>query len=87
LMRETAALQPRQIVIDDTPQHVHMERILERLATSARLSFTDLFEPPHTRGRLLGIFLAILELIKASSVAAEQTEVFGEIWIVKPLAA
>src|SRR5438132_11024504 len=27
LMRETAALQPRQIVMDETPIHIHMERI------------------------------------------------------------
>jgi segregation and condensation protein A len=87
LMRETAALQPRQIVMDDTPQQVHQDRILERLTSSPRLSFTDLFDPPHTRGRLLGIFLAILELIKARSIEAEQADVFGEIWIVKPLAA
>jgi segregation and condensation protein A len=83
LMRETAALQPRQIVIDDTPQQVHQERILERLSTAQRLSFTELFEPPHTRGRLLGIFLAILELSKALSIEAEQADAFGEIWIVK----
>jgi segregation and condensation protein A len=87
LMRETAALQPRQIIIDDTPQLVHQERILQRLAIVPRLSFADLFEPPHTRGRLLGVFLAVLELIKAGSVEAEQEDVFGDIWIVKPLAA
>jgi segregation and condensation protein A len=73
--------------MDDTPQQVHQDRILERLTSSPRLSFADLFDPPHTRGRLLGIFLAILELIKARDIEAEQTGVFGEIWIVKPLAA
>src|SRR5215813_5619180 len=31
LMRETNALLPRQIVMDETPIHVHMERILEML--------------------------------------------------------
>ena len=30
LMRETQALQPQQIVLDDTPQHIHMETILLR---------------------------------------------------------
>jgi segregation and condensation protein A len=81
LMRETAALQPKQIVMDDTPLHVHMERILQRLTEQAPLSFTDLFAPPHTRGRLLGLFLATLELIKGKRVLAEQPEPFGEIWI------
>jgi segregation and condensation protein A len=86
LMRETAALEPRQIVMDDTPQQVHEARILERLAASPRLSFAALFEPPHTRGRLLGIFLALLELMKAGRVEAEQVAALGEIWI-KPQAA
>jgi chromatin segregation and condensation protein Rec8/ScpA/Scc1 (kleisin family) len=80
-MRETAALAPRQIVIDDTPQQVHMDQILERLTAARRLTFAELFAPPRTRGRLLGIFLAILELIKGRQVVAEQVEVFGDIWV------
>ena len=81
LMRETAALQPRQIVMDDTPIHVHMERILQRLAERAPVSLTELFTPPHTRGRLLGLFLATLELIKGKQVVVEQPEAFGEVWV------
>ncbi|HYT93890.1 MAG TPA: segregation/condensation protein A [Gemmataceae bacterium] len=79
LMRETAALQPRQIVMDETPIHVHMERILQRLAEKAPLTLTELFTPPHTRGRLLGLFLATLELIKGRRVVVEQSQSFGEI--------
>ena len=82
LMRETIALQPKQIIMDETPIQVHMERILDRLRQLGRLSFAELFTPPHTRGRLLGIFLAILELIKERKIEAEQPEVFGEVWIV-----
>jgi segregation and condensation protein A len=81
LMRETAALEPRQIVMDDTPQHIVMEQILERLQSAPRVAFSELFVMPHTRGRLLGIFLAILELIKAQRIAAEQEGVFGDIWV------
>src|SRR5262249_18732862 len=57
LMQETLALQPQQIVADHTPIYVHMETILARLAEVPRLAFSDLFTPPHTRGRLLGLFL------------------------------
>ncbi|MCI0459933.1 MAG: segregation/condensation protein A [Gemmataceae bacterium] len=81
LMRETAALQPQQIQMDETPLHVHMEHILQRLAEQARIAFTELFTPPHTRGRLLGLFLATLELIKARRILVEQSEPFGEIWV------
>jgi segregation and condensation protein A len=80
LMRETSALQPRTIVLDETPIHVHMERILELLHRRGRTPFTAIFLPPHTRGRLLGLFLATLELIKANRVVADQAELFGEIW-------
>ena len=80
-MRETAALQPRTVVMDETPLQVHMDGILRLLAERPRLTLTDLFTPPHTRGRLLGLFLALLELIKARRVAVEQSEPFGGIWV------
>src|SRR5262249_9472292 len=81
LMRETLALQPRQIVMDETPLQVHMEAILRRLEAGPGAAFADLFPPPHTRGRLLGLFLALLELIKGRRVLAEQPEPFGSIWV------
>ena len=81
LMRETSALQPRQIVMDETPIHVHMENILKRLEQQPKLAFKDIFTPPHTRGRLLGIFLGVLELMKMKKIEAQQDDTFGEIWI------
>jgi segregation and condensation protein A len=84
LMRETLALQPQQIVMDETPIHVHQARILEMLETTPRLAFAAVFTPPRTRGRLVGLFLAVLELIKTRRLAAEQDEVFGAIWLTRP---
>jgi segregation and condensation protein A len=81
LMRETLALQPRQIVMDETPIHVYMEQLAARLQPGTPLSFTDIFDPPRHRGRLVGLFLAILELIKRRRVRIEQGEAFGEIWL------
>jgi segregation and condensation protein A len=81
LLRETSALQPQQIVMDETPIHIHMERIVEQLRLRGPLTLTALYTPPHTRGRLLGLFLATLELIKGHQVQAEQPELFGEITI------
>ncbi len=81
LMRETSALRPRQIVMDETPIHVHMERILVILGQRGRTPFADIFAAPHTRGRLLGLFLAILELIKVNKIQAEQPQLFGAIML------
>jgi segregation and condensation protein A len=79
LMRETLALQPQQIIVDQTPIHVYMEQILRRLECEPSIAFADLFTPPHTRSRLVGLFLALLELIKGKRLAAEQPEPFGVI--------
>ncbi|HXG11430.1 MAG TPA: segregation/condensation protein A [Gemmataceae bacterium] len=81
LMRETLALQPQQVTADPTPIHVYMEQIVQRLEREPSLPFTRLFTPPHTRARLVGLFLALLELIKTRRLVAEQPEPFGEIWL------
>lgn len=78
LMRETAAAQPSHIAIDETPIQVHMDRIVDLLVRQERITLTELYTPPYSRGRLLGLFLATLELIKARRIWVEQPEVFGE---------
>ncbi len=83
LMRETLALQPKQIVVDETPIQIYMERILALLEERSRLGFVDLFTPPYYRARLVGLFLALLELMKSKQIQAEQEAPFGEIWICK----
>jgi segregation and condensation protein A len=81
LMRETQAVTATTIQVDDTPQHVYEERILDRLERQGRTAFRDLFEPPLTKVRLIGYFLAILELIKGRKIDLDQPEAFGEIWL------
>jgi segregation and condensation protein A len=79
LMRETLALQPQEIVVDQTPLHIYMEMVLERLRAQPRLPLSALFEPPYTRYRLVGLFLALLELTKGRRIIPEQSESFSDI--------
>jgi segregation and condensation protein A len=58
-----------------------MERISDRLKDRGRLPFSDLFEPGQHKSALVGMFLAILELVRHYQVKAEQNDLFGEIWI------
>ncbi len=81
LMRETMAQQTHDVVVDQTPLHVYMETILAMLAREPRLPFAALFTPPHTRGRLVGLFLGVLELTKQRRIIPEQGEAFTEIWV------
>jgi segregation and condensation protein A len=78
-MQETLAQQPQTVVVDHTPLHVHMDSVLERLRRTSPLSLADLFNPPHTRSRLVGLFLAILELAKGGQILPAQGERCGEI--------
>ena len=79
LMRETLALQPNQIVVDETPMQVYMDLIVGRLKQACRMPFTSFFTPPFNRARLVGLFLAVLELIRIRQIEVDQQDAFGEI--------
>jgi segregation and condensation protein A len=81
LMRETLANQPVSVVIDQTPLQVHMENVLRLLRAYRRARLSTLFTPPFSRSRLVGLFLAILELTRRDRIAAEQLGLFGDIWL------
>ncbi len=81
IMRASAAVNPPTIVYDDTPIQVYMQRIHERLLTNRRASFSEMFEPGMHKSAMIGVFLAILELVRHHSVHAEQSDIHGEIWI------
>jgi segregation and condensation protein A len=83
LLRETMSSQPQAVVVDHTPLHVHMDYVLARLAQAGKVPFSSLFVPPHTRSRLVGLFLAILELAKMRRLVPEQNDTFGDIWITR----
>jgi segregation and condensation protein A len=87
LMRETMTAQAQAIVVDHTPLQVHMDAILARLERAERLPLSALFTPPHTRSRLTGLFLGILELMRRFQIVASQEEAFGEIWVQRVVAS
>jgi segregation and condensation protein A len=82
LLRDSQAVQPATIVYDETPIQVYMQRIHSRLARQQRAAFSELFEPGMHKSAIVGVFLAILELVRHHSVRTEQNELHGEIWIV-----
>jgi segregation and condensation protein A len=84
IVRETQALRPTTIAVDDTPQHVYEQSILARVRAAGRLPFRDLFEPPYYKTRLIGLFLAVLELIRGKLLWIEQVDAFTEIWLITP---
>jgi segregation and condensation protein A len=82
IVRDNVAAKPANIVYDETPIHVYIQRIHARLLARGRMSFGDLFEPGLHKSALVGIFLAVLELVRHHHLRVDQNQVFGEIWLV-----
>lgn len=79
IMRDIEAGKPSNIVYDDTPIHVYMAQINEVLVERGRLAFRDLFKPGMHKSALIGMFLALLELVRHHQVRTDQHQLFGEI--------
>ena len=71
------------IQYDETPIQVYMQQIHERLASEHRVAFTSMFQANMRKSQIIGIFLALLELIRHHSVSAEQPDLHGEICLVQ----
>jgi segregation and condensation protein A len=77
--------QESKIRDDDTPIHVYVEQVGTLVREKERVAFTSLFDDAIRKSQIVGIFLAILELLRHHSFRAEQGEDFGEIWVMPPL--
>jgi len=81
ILRESAAVPPSNIRYDDTPIHVYMSRIHAQLIEAGRLPFGELLQPNMHRSTLVGLFLAVLELVRHHGVQVNQSDLFSEIWL------
>jgi segregation and condensation protein A len=81
LMRDFDAGKPSSIVYDETPIQVYMERIHRKLVDAGKAAFSEMFESGMHKSAMIGVFLAILELVRHRHVSAEQDGIHGEIWI------
>ena len=70
-----------EVVYDDTPIDLHAADIMDRLATEGPLSFNDIFRGRVNKSEIIGLFLALLELIKQKRIRAEQSTTTDEIYI------
>ena len=68
---------------DDTPLLVYLDGILERLDVSADGSVTfALFFEDRSKAQMIGLFLAMLELIRRKRIRVAQDAAFGEIVVI-----
>src|SRR5262249_5210168 len=76
LMKDVGQRKPRyhEVLYDDTPIDLHASDIEDRLRREGKLSFRHLLEGRKSRSEMIGVFLALLELIREKKVLVQQTE-------------
>jgi segregation and condensation protein A len=70
-----------EIEKDDTPLALHQEDILDRLQREGPLPFSKIFEGKTRKTEIIGLFLAMLELIRQGLIRIEQDTPFAEIYL------
>lgn len=78
-VEETSAIR-----YDETPISVYSSRISEQVRAQGRVAFSQFFEQTNERSRIIGVFLAVLELLRHHGFRAEQPIAYGEIFILPP---
>jgi len=84
LIEATGANRAIRHIKDDTPIDLYQIEILHRLQTDGPMSFERLFEPRTDRFVMIGLFLALLELVREELVRAEQAQPGASIYL-RPL--
>jgi len=87
VLQKRAVEETSAIRYDETPQAVFMEHIAAVVRESGRVAFSTFFEGANQRSRIIGIFLAILELLRHYGFRAEQPVAYGEIYVMPPVEA
>jgi segregation and condensation protein A len=70
-----------EIVSTDIPVETYIQKILDRLESEKKVPFAAFFKDISDRGTVIGVFLALLELVRLRRIFALQDKDFGEITI------
>ena len=85
VLRKNTESAPATVLYDETPIAVYMDRIKERVLAAGCVPFSEFFAGKNSRSQIVGIFLALLELLRHYKFRAEQPQEHHEIWILPPL--
>jgi segregation and condensation protein A len=83
IMKEVGGRKPRyhEVVYDDTPIDLHAADIEDRLKREHKLSFRALITGRKSRSEMIGVFLALLELIREKKILVKQEAALDDVEI------
>lgn len=84
VLRSNTETQPSTIIYDETPIGLYIEQLREQVLLKGSVPFSDFFKGTNSRSKIVGIFLAVLELLRHYGFRAEQQAAYGEIWVLPP---
>ena len=68
-----------EVIYDDTPLELLQEDLLDMLMRDRKMTFREVFAGRESRSEVVGLFLAMLELIRLMKITCSQGDTFGEI--------
>ena len=81
MMAATGRLHSYDHISDDTSIDLYQIELLERLQSEGAMSFDDIFKGKTNRLQMIGLFLAMLELMRSDLIWTEQGDMLGTISI------
>ena len=83
LMKEVGSRKPKyhEVTYDDTPIDLHAADIEDRLKRDGKLTLRSLVVGRKSRSEMIGVFLALLELIREKKILVTQVDAMGEVEI------
>lgn len=58
-----------------------LDRMKKRLAQAGKVNLLEFFEQLHSKRELVTAFIAVLEIVRTTTVKLTQSAIFGEIWL------
>ena len=81
VMAKTSRFRPHEVQYDDTPMALHAADVVDRIEREGgSIEFAEIFEA-RTRSECIGLFLALLELVKQNRLRVEQDAPFEPIFV------
>lgn len=81
LMKEVGVRKPKyhEVLYDDTPIDLHAADIEDRLTREHKLHFRALILGRKSKSEMIGVFLALLELVREKKILVQASDIEGEI--------
>lgn len=73
-----------KLQLDKTPVHVYVDRIGKQVREQGKVLFQGLFDKTADKSQVIGMFLAVLELLRHHHFRAVQLTDYEDIWIHSP---